>query len=458
MADDDEKKQWEIIYWPLKNRGNFIKLVLEEANVKYTDCNDMNYIKSMMRSDKYGTQKVDEGGLFQAMGLPVIQRGDFNLSQSISCMTYLAEKYGVCPKNPNDKARANMIANNCENLMGEMYGYPNSTKEELFEFVNGRFQVWLDILEKPLKAKNGTFYFDERCTFADLAMFNIMDGIEELFGADSFEKYVRKTHPYLVKIYEELKQRKAIRQLMAKQAGMYSFAPAFGWDNVRKMFRSKDTLSCFKSDEIIPDVVDGEPLSALRVQYGNGNDAVLLDAMGQTLTPLAVQDAPKQFSFKGCEANKLYALILTDPDARDRAKHEYREWIHFVKINANGADLGKTGDALVEYVGSAPPKGSGIHRYVWLIYEQKNGKIDADKCGQQRLKSGGGKGQGRGGWKARKFVKDNQLGPLVAGTYYYAEYDEFVPKLYAWMATNTSYKSKKSAWLQNNAWLPRNAN
>merc|ERR1712217_167421 len=107
---------------------------------------------------------------------------------------------------------------------------------------------------------------------------------------------------------------------------------------------------------------------------------------------------------------------------RDREKHEFREWVHFVKVNCNG---------------------TGKHRYVWLVYEQKNGEIDVNQCGQKKLISGGGGGEGRRNWSARKFVEHNKLGPLVAGTYYYAEYDDFVPKLFAWLQGKGDYKTMK---------------
>ena len=87
---DDEKYEWEMICyvinslyiplysfficsttdWPLKNRGNFVKLVFEEANVPYKDRADFADIKSMMRSNKYGTQKLEDGGPYQAMVCP----------------------------------------------------------------------------------------------------------------------------------------------------------------------------------------------------------------------------------------------------------------------------------------------------------------------------------------------------------------------------------------------------
>ena len=66
-AEDEKESNWEVIYWGLKNRGNFVKLVFEEANVPYKVVDDQTTMASLIRSDKYGTQKADEGGPYQAM-------------------------------------------------------------------------------------------------------------------------------------------------------------------------------------------------------------------------------------------------------------------------------------------------------------------------------------------------------------------------------------------------------
>ena len=374
----------------------------------------------------------------------MIRNGDFLLSQSIVCMGYLSEKFGIRPLKNEDHARAQMIANNCNDIITELYENRAKTKQEFFDYLSGRFQAWLDLFEKPLKKNNLKFYFDDKCTQADLALFNFMDGIEELFGNDSYNKYVKTTHSYLDKYYQELKNRESISRLMNKQKGMYSYIPAFGWNKTRKILRGQDTdiVSTFKSDEIIPDVVDNEPLELLTMEYKLHNFTFKLDEMGKILTPRQVQDCPFNLQFKGCDTNKLYTIILTDPDARDRKEHKYREWVHFLKINVSGSDLTNSGDSIIEYVGSGPPSETGLHRYVWLVFEQSHGKIDIDKCGQKKLCSGGGGFTDRRSWKARKFVNDNNLGPLVAGIYYCAEYDDFVPKLGAWLLNKGTYKSR----------------
>lgn len=46
-----------------------------------------------------------------------------------------------------------------------------------------------------------------------------------------------------------------------------------------------------------------------------------------------------------------------------------REWHHWLVVNIPGNDIAR-GETLSEYVGSGPPKGTGLHRYVLLIYKQ----------------------------------------------------------------------------------------
>ena len=43
MAD-----QWELYYWPLAGRGEFIRLIFEEAGVPYKDITDVNIIKDVV--------------------------------------------------------------------------------------------------------------------------------------------------------------------------------------------------------------------------------------------------------------------------------------------------------------------------------------------------------------------------------------------------------------------------
>jgi hypothetical protein len=66
----------------------------------------------------------------------------------------------------------------------------------------------------------------------------------------------------------------------------------------------------------------------------------------------------------------------------------------------------------------------GLHRYVFLIYEQP-GKINFT---EKRLTNRSG--DNRGKFSIRKFAEKYNLGQPIAGNFFQAEWDDYVPKLY----------------------------
>nr|KAF6312068.1 phosphatidylethanolamine binding protein 1 [Pipistrellus kuhlii] len=111
--------------------------------------------------------------------------------------------------------------------------------------------------------------------------------------------------------------------------------------------------------------VDERPKHPLQVKYSGAE----VDELGKVLTPTQVKSRPSGISWDGLDSSKLYTLVLTDPDAPSRKDPKFREWHHFLVVNMKGNDI-SSGTVLSDYVGSGPPKGTGLHRYVWLVYEQ----------------------------------------------------------------------------------------
>ncbi len=84
---------------------------------------------------------------------------------------------------------------------------------------------------------------------------------------------------------------------------------------------------------------------------------------------------------------------MTDPDAPSRETPTFREWHHWIVVNVPGNQIAhgevksayigsgkrkrmflfwmsKTYDSTIYYEG--PPKGTGLHRYVFLVYQQQS--------------------------------------------------------------------------------------
>lgn len=117
-------------------------------------------------------------------------------------------------------------------------------------------------------------------------------------------------------------------------------------------------------NDLVPDVVDELlPKGKLQVKYATG----VAVQEGNELTPTQVKDEP-QVTWEE-EQGHLYTLLMVDPDAPSRADPKYREILHWAVINIPGNKL-NLGQSLAEYIGSGPPEGSGLHRYVFLLYRQ----------------------------------------------------------------------------------------
>ncbi|XP_012226992.1 protein D2 isoform X2 [Linepithema humile] len=172
-----------------------------------------------------------------------------------------------------------------------------------------------------------------------------------------------------------------------------------------------------KKHGVIPDVVDKVPESVLNVTYP---DNITVE-IGKELTPTQVKDEPN-VKWSGKD-NKFYTLCMTDPDAPSRKEPKFREWHHWLVGNIPGTDVSK-GEVLSAYIGSGPPEKTGLHRYVFLVYEQP------DKINFTEKRLTNRSGDNRGKFSIRNFAAKYKLGDPIAGNMYQAEYDDYVPKLY----------------------------
>ncbi|RVE67859.1 hypothetical protein OJAV_G00086080 [Oryzias javanicus] len=92
-------------------------------------------------------------------------------------------------------------------------------------------------------------------------------------------------------------------------------------------------------------------------------------------------------------------------------------------------EIDELGKVFTPTQGVAPLSGgTGLHRYVWLVYEQPGSLSCSEKVLTNRS------GDGRGKFKIQAFRQKYDLGAPVAGTCYQAEWDDYVPKLYEQLA------------------------
>lgn len=186
---------------------------------------------------------------------------------------------------------------------------------------------------------------------------------------------------------------------------------------------------------ILEDVIkhDGfKPWGVLAGEFGRDSPI----AMGNTLGAKDTQSKPSiQFNLNPEEGaprvhdSDLFTLVITDPDAPSREDHKWSEYCHYVEADIKILDQSETstsskvnepqfvcaklnsGHELMSYHGPAPPKGTGKHRYILLLYKQPNG-VDSSKF--TKIKDRVNWGYGTPATGVKKWATENNLEPIAA--------------------------------------------
>lgn len=176
-------------------------------------------------------------------------------------------------------------------------------------------------------------------------------------------------------------------------------------------------MDALEANEIIPDVLEQrfEPKWRLSVKYAGGVD---VSAPGSTVAVAKAQAAPATAAAAeggggDDESEQQFTLLCCDPDAPSRASHKYRSWLHWLVVNcprsaaAGGVDFAR-GAVVSSYMGPAPPRGSGPHRYVFVLFRQTRGALPPAPM------------DARPSFDAAAFARTHGLVP-VAATFFFAE-------------------------------------
>lgn len=107
--------------------------------------------------------------------------------------------------------------------------------------------------------------------------------------------------------------------------------------------------------------------------------------------------------------------MAPDPDAPSRVDPIRREIRHWVVGNIPRDDF-SSGEVIYSYLDSRPPIDTGLHRYIFLLFEQPHGRIVFNNIVWTNSS------EGRANTHTRDFMRTYSL-QLVGGNFYQAEFD-----------------------------------
>ncbi|XP_044743118.1 protein D3-like [Chrysoperla carnea] len=169
-------------------------------------------------------------------------------------------------------------------------------------------------------------------------------------------------------------------------------------------------IDAFNREAISPDLIPKAPEGLLTVQFEKGIKANL----GNTLSIEQSKKKPVDLSWPSSQ-EAFYTVVMTDPDAPSRRNATFAEFKHWIVGNVPGLKINE-GKIIADYRPPSPPKGTGPHRYILLVFVQPRGKITFKEPFTPSDKS-----DGRPKWSVKKFAQEYDLGDPVAGNFFFVE-------------------------------------
>lgn len=147
-------------YFPLNGRGDYVKILFEDAGAPYT-----------FTSHGLGAHKALT--ILPFGQLPVLEEANGTvLAQTGTIVRHVAKRLNQYPSNPCDAARAESVTEQCYDVIGKYFGHlfgNNPTADDLKTFLTTNYGYFEAILAK---SESKGEYVNKLFSFADLQLFH----------------------------------------------------------------------------------------------------------------------------------------------------------------------------------------------------------------------------------------------------------------------------------------------
>jgi glutathione S-transferase len=241
----------KLYYWPgIQGRGEFVRLLLEDAGAPYADvARTAKGMSAMMRIAKGG----EPGAL--PFAPPFVRVGDAIVSQTANVLAFLAARLGYVPDDPALAAEAAQIQLTIADLVGEAHDTHHPIAGSLYyadqkaaakrraqDFVKARLPKYLGWLEKILarnRASRARWLVGADRTYVDLSAFQVVEGLRYAFpnAMAGLERRI----PRLIALHDRVAARPRIarylrskRRLPFNQEGIFRHYPELDAPGARR--------------------------------------------------------------------------------------------------------------------------------------------------------------------------------------------------------------------------------
>jgi glutathione S-transferase len=233
--------RYELYYWPgIQGRGEYVRLALEDSGADYADVarSDRGMAAMMkMMAARSGTPPFAP---------PFLKAGQLVIGHTANILLYLGSRHGLAPKSEAERLSVHQLQLTVTDLVLEIHDTHHPLGPSLYyedqrqpakrrteEFWKERVPKYLGYFERLLPNNGGSYLTGRRVTYADLSLFQIVEGLRYAFPnrMKAFEREI----PGLVDLHDRVAIRPNIKAYLLSDRRI-----AFNEDGIFRHYKALD--------------------------------------------------------------------------------------------------------------------------------------------------------------------------------------------------------------------------
>lgn len=217
---------YELYYWPtIQGRGEFVRLALEEADQKYVDVARKpakSGVPSMM------TLLDGERVKHPPFAPPFLRSGQLLIGQTANILLFLGMRHGLAPRNDAGRLWTHQLQLTIADLVAEVHDTHHPIASSLYyddqrpeakrraaDFRLSRMPKYLHYFEGVLERSGGRYLLGRRLTYADLSLFQIVEGLRYAFPKATAR--LEKKIPRVIDLHDAVAKRPRVAAYLASE-------------------------------------------------------------------------------------------------------------------------------------------------------------------------------------------------------------------------------------------------
>ena len=217
---------YELYYWPiLPGRGEFVRLVLEEAAAPYVDVARLPEAEGGGFKPLLAFVQGERPGQ-PAYAPPILVHGELVLAQSAAICAYLGERHGLAPGESGQRAQALQLQLTIADVTDEVHAthHPinaslyyedqkDAAREASAHFLGQRLPRFLPYFERVLGRSGGQWLVGDAVSYPDLSLFQLLEGLAYAFP-NGFARITEST-PLILAVRDRVATRPRIAEYLS---------------------------------------------------------------------------------------------------------------------------------------------------------------------------------------------------------------------------------------------------